>query len=112
MLKHEPENFWPIDFYPQPGPDFRCIGEDILRRIGKLNTASKANLFLPTISEGGPEINSGPWKITISMAESQVTVIFQLIGDRKIVVEIEPEVVGSDILLLSMNIRKRPAGKE
>jgi len=46
------------------------------------------------------------------MAESQVTVIFQLFGDRKIVVEIEPEVVGSDILILRMNTRKRPAGKE
>ena len=46
------------------------------------------------------------------MAESQVTVIFQLFGDRKIVVEIEPEVVGSDILTLRMNTRKRPAGKE
>ncbi len=112
MLKREPANFWPIDFYPQPGPDFRCIGEDILRRIGKLNTTGKTNLFLPAISEGGTEVNSGSWKITIGMAESQVTVIFQLFGDRKIVVEIKPEVVGRDILLLRMNIRKRPAGKE
>ena len=112
MLKGEPANFWPIDFYPQPGPDFKCIGEDILRCIGKLKAAQKANLFLPAIREGGPDVNSGPGKITKSMAESQVTAIFQLFCDRKKVVEIEPKMVGRDILLLRMNIRKRPPGKE
>lgn len=83
-----------------------------MRCIGKLKAAQKANLFLPAISEGGPDVNSGPGKITKRMAESQVTAIFQLFCDRKKVVEIEPKMVGKDILLLRMNIRKRPAGKE
>jgi hypothetical protein len=112
MLKGEPANFWPIDFYPQPGPNFKCIGEDILIRIDELKAAQKVSVFLPAISEGGPDVISGPGKITKSMAESQITAIFQLFGDRKKVVEIEPKLVGSNIRLLCMNIRKKPACKE
>jgi hypothetical protein len=99
MAKYKSVNPGPNDFDPEIGPEFKCIGRDLVVIERKLQASVKANRTFPLVCQCRSPIYPPPGEFAEAMTKTNVPVVFKAIRYWNIIIEIEPKVVGGGFLL-------------
>jgi len=91
MAKYKSVNPGPNDFDPQIGPEFKCIGRDLVVIERKLQASVKANRTFPLVCQCRSPIYPPPGEFAEAMTKTNVPVVFKAICNWNIIIEIEPK---------------------